>query len=32
LQQQVIADAKSGRNEPLANRLRAEIREGAATD
>jgi len=26
LEQQVIADAKSGRNEPLADRLRAEIR------
>ena len=26
LEQQVIADAKSGRNEPLAERLRAEIR------
>jgi hypothetical protein len=27
LEQQVIADAKSGWNNPLADRLRAEIRE-----
>ncbi len=26
LERKVIADAKSGRNEPLADRLRAEIR------
>ncbi len=31
LEQQVIADAKSGWNQPLADRLRAEIRELAAT-
>jgi len=30
LEQEVIADAKSGWNEPLANRLRTEIRELAA--
>ena len=30
LEHRVIADAKSGRNEPLANRLRAEIRAMAA--
>jgi predicted nucleotidyltransferase component of viral defense system len=32
LEQQVIADAKSGWNEPLAERLRAEIRKLAATE
>jgi predicted nucleotidyltransferase component of viral defense system len=31
LEQQVIADAKSGWNDPLADRLRVEIRELAAT-
>ncbi len=30
LEQQVIADARSGWNEPLADRLRVEIRELAA--
>jgi hypothetical protein len=30
LEQQVIADAKSGWNEPLADRLRAEIRDRSA--
>jgi hypothetical protein len=30
LEQQVIADAKSSRNKPLADRLRAEIRKLAA--
>jgi predicted nucleotidyltransferase component of viral defense system len=30
LEEQVISDARSGRNEPLANMLRAEIRELAA--
>ena len=30
LEQQVIADAKGGWNDPLARRLRAEIRELAA--